>query len=118
MPAKKRPRPRTGVPSARRRPRSLSKATKPGRRRRTRRALAQDCNLELSVTPLAPLTAFTPRGRLLFPEEVASLVFNGRVSPEWCRRTVAPGEKVRMGHSTVAWFEQDVWHWVEDCRGA
>jgi predicted DNA-binding transcriptional regulator AlpA len=31
---------------------------------------------------------------------------------------VAPEKKLRLGHSTVAWFEADVWAWLEAQRVA
>jgi predicted DNA-binding transcriptional regulator AlpA len=58
------------------------------------------------------------RGRLLFPDQVAEEVFSGRKSCWWIRRHVAPEKKLRLGHSTVAWFEADVWAWLEAQRVA
>lgn len=52
------------------------------------------------------------RGRLMTPEQVADLV--GGVSPAWVRRNVP--HKVRLGHSTVRWYELDVQGWLERCR--
>lgn len=69
-------------------------------------------------TAAVPLSAPSPRGRLLFPEQVAASVFHGRVTAEWVRRTVAPEAKIRLGHSTVAWYEADVAAWIESRRGA
>jgi predicted DNA-binding transcriptional regulator AlpA len=46
------------------------------------------------------------------PEQVADLV--GGVSPAWVRRNVP--HKVRLGHSTVRWYELDVQGWLERCR--
>lgn len=63
------------------------------------------------VLPLAPLRAPPARGRLLTAEAVAALI--GGVSPSWVRRTV-PG-KLRLGHSTVRWYEGDVLQWIEAC---
>lgn len=50
------------------------------------------------------------RGRLLNAAQVAAIVFNDTVSPAWVRRTV-PG-KIILGHSTVRWYEFDVYSWV------
>jgi predicted DNA-binding transcriptional regulator AlpA len=51
---------------------------------------------------------------LLTPAEVAAII--GGVSEAWVRRTV-PG-KVRLGHSTVRWFEADMRAWLDGCREA
>jgi predicted DNA-binding transcriptional regulator AlpA len=56
------------------------------------------------------------QGRLLFPDQVAELVFHGRKSSWWIRRHVAPTKKLRLGHSTVAWFEADIWTWLAEQR--
>lgn len=64
--------------------------------------------LEPSVGPLSPPPE---RGRLLTPGEVATMI--GR-SPAWCRRYVP--HKVRLGHSTVKWYELDVRAWLEAQR--
>lgn len=53
------------------------------------------------------------RGRLLTPQDVAAIV--GK-PPEWCRRNVP--HKVRLGHSTVRWWEYDVRAWLEEQRAA
>lgn len=51
------------------------------------------------------------RGRLLKPKEVAEMV--GR-SESWVRRNVP--HKIRLGHSTVKWYELDVLLWLEERR--
>ncbi len=51
------------------------------------------------------------RGRMLSAKQVAADVFNGTVSESWVRRNL-PG-KIRLGHSTVVWWELDVRHWLE-----
>ena len=67
---------------------------------------------------LSLVSAPVPRGRLLFVEDVRREVFNDRVSAWWVRRNVAPAAKIRLGHSTVAWYEEDVWAWVNERKGA
>lgn len=52
------------------------------------------------------------RGRLLFVPDVVTEVFQGRVSAWWVRRNVAPSQKLTLGHSTIAWYEDDVWTWI------
>lgn len=53
------------------------------------------------------------RGRLLTAAQVAEFIFNNTCSPQWVRRTVAPEHKVRLGHSTVRWWENDVLAWLD-----
>lgn len=55
------------------------------------------------------------RGRLLTPEQVAALI-GGEVSESWVRRHVP--HKIRLGHSTCRWYENDVRGWLESRRGA
>jgi predicted DNA-binding transcriptional regulator AlpA len=56
------------------------------------------------------------RGRLLTAKQVADECFARTVSAAWVRRTV--GNKLTLGHSTVRWFEQDVWDWIDAHREA
>jgi predicted DNA-binding transcriptional regulator AlpA len=49
--------------------------------------------------------------RLLKASQVASELFSGTVSATWVKRNV-PG-KLRLGHSTVVWAEQDVRAWLD-----
>lgn len=60
----------------------------------------------------APGIAPPDRGRLLTAAEVAAIV--GNVSEAWVRRTVPC--KLRLGHSTVRWYERDLRRWLEDSR--
>lgn len=55
-----------------------------------------------------------PRGRLLSAEQVATELLGGAVSEAWVRRHLPHG--VRLGHSTVRWFEVDVQAWLEARR--
>lgn len=65
---------------------------------------------------LAPVDATPPpdRGRLLTADQVARECFAGHVKAQWVRRNVRP--KVRLGHSTVLWYEHDVRDWIEEHR--
>lgn len=61
----------------------------------------------------APLLPPPPdRGPLLTAQQVAKIV--GGVSTAWVKRTVPV--KVRLGHSTVRWYESDVRAWLESQR--
>lgn len=51
--------------------------------------------------------------RLMFVQEVVDEVFNGNRSAWWVRKNVAPSRKIRLGHSTCAWYEHDVLDWVD-----
>jgi hypothetical protein len=68
--------------------------------------------LEL-VTPPAP----APRGRLLFVEDVRTEIFRGRKSAWWVRHNLAPDKKLKIGRD-CAWYEHDVYAWLESQRGA
>ena len=52
------------------------------------------------------------RGRLLTPGQVAEVI--GGVSTAWVRRNVP--HKIRLGHSTVRWYEADVHEWLGSRR--
>ena len=54
------------------------------------------------VTPEPPVA----RGRLLTAEQVAAELLQGSVSPSWVRRHMP--HSVRLGHSTVRWWSDDV----------
>jgi len=57
------------------------------------------------------------RGRLLDAGQVAELIGGSKpVSEAWVKRTVPA--KVRLGHSTVRWYELDVLAWLEERREA
>jgi predicted DNA-binding transcriptional regulator AlpA len=59
-----------------------------------------------------------PKGRLLDAREIARDLFGGSVGVEWVKRNVAPDRKLRLGHSTVRWWEHDVLSWIERKRSA
>ena len=52
--------------------------------------------------------------RLMTASEIAEEVFRNHKSPEWVRRNL-PG-KIAIGHSTVMWFEDEAWEWVNSRR--
>lgn len=57
-----------------------------------------------------------PRGPLMRPEEIANdpELFNGTVSAKWVRANVP--NKVKLGHSTVAFYKQDVLAFIASRR--
>jgi len=56
-------------------------------------------------------------GRLLFTNDIRREFFHDRKSLWWVRRNVAPAKKIRLGHSTCAWYEEDVRAWLEGLKG-
>lgn len=58
------------------------------------------------------------RGRLMSAAEIATEIFRGSVTPTWVKRNVAPSRKLRLGHSTVRWYEADVHSWIEQQTAA
>lgn len=54
------------------------------------------------------------RGRLLNAASVSELFFGGEVEPRWVMEHVHP--KVRFGHRTVFFYENDVRAWIESHR--
>lgn len=71
-------------------------------------------DLRLEPADAGPPAPPPPRGRLLTAEQIASELFGGTVSPAWVRRHVP--HKLRLGHSTVRWFEADVLAWLVERR--
>lgn len=69
-----------------------------------------------SIAPPVDLTPPPDRGPLMTPLEVAvdPELFNGKVKPSWVRRNVRP--IVRLGHSTVMLYREDVRRWIEGRR--
>lgn len=55
-----------------------------------------------------------PRGPLMTAEQVAEVCFSGSVKPKWVRENVP--HKVRLGHSTVRWYRDDVLAYIESQR--
>lgn len=70
--------------------------------------------LRLEPPDAGPPAPPPPRGRLLTAEQIAAELFAGTVSPTWVRRRVP--HRLRLGHSTVRWFEADVLAWREAQR--
>ena len=69
----------------------------------------------MTVLPMYPPVEAPPdRGRFLTAAQVAADLLNGAVSAAWVRRRLP--HKVRLGHSTVGWFEGDVKAYLERCR--
>jgi predicted DNA-binding transcriptional regulator AlpA len=66
--------------------------------------------------PATPQDRAAPadRGRLLKAQQVADELFGGTVSASWVRRHVP--NKIRLGHSTVRWYQLDVRAWLESLR--
>ena len=54
------------------------------------------------------------RGRLLDAATVAELCFGGLVQPRWVMEHVTC--KVRIGHRTVFFYENDVRAWIDSHR--
>lgn len=87
--------------------------------RKPTRALrrAAETNAQASEQPLELPAPRRVAGRVLFAEEVREQFFGNGVSAWWVRRNVAPTHKIKLGHSTVGWFEADVVQWINDRRG-
>jgi predicted DNA-binding transcriptional regulator AlpA len=49
----------------------------------------------------------------MLTKTVRSEIFCNAVSEWWVRRNVAPDKRLRLGHSTVAWYEDDVRDWLD-----
>ncbi len=56
-----------------------------------------------------------PRGRLLYVEDVVTEIFRDRKSAWWVRHNVAPDAKIKIGRD-CAWYEQDVYRWIDEQR--
>lgn len=74
--------------------------------------------LEL-VPPAKPLTA--PRGPMLTSQQIVERFFTddaqgALVSDKWVRANV-PG-KIRLSHSKVVWYRDDVLAWIESRKVA
>jgi hypothetical protein len=76
-------------------------------------AAAKQPASNLQLLPSGPPAPPPDRGRLLFPDQVAAELFGNRVNGRWCRRHVAPGDKIRLSKTRVAWWEADVLRWLE-----
>ena len=69
----------------------------------------------LKLTPPARQIPEPPPdyGRLLTAAEIAAECFNGSVSVAWVKKHLRAG-RVRLGHSTVRWYEQPVRAWITE----
>jgi hypothetical protein len=65
--------------------------------------------------PRLPSHPPMPRGRLMDAETVARDVLQGAHSAQWVKRYVP--HKIRLGHRTVRWYEDDVRRYIEELRG-
>jgi hypothetical protein len=54
----------------------------------------------------------------MLTKAVRSEIFCDAVSGWWIRRNVAPTKRIKLGHSTVGWYEQDVREWVDERRAS
>jgi hypothetical protein len=61
--------------------------------------------------------SFFHRGRLMSAKDIALEFFGDARREKWVRRTVAPKRRMRLGHSTVRWYERDVNEWFDNQRG-
>lgn len=54
------------------------------------------------------------RGRLLDADEVWREILHGKLSPQWVKRNVkgADSGRVKLGHSTVLFYEHTVRRWI------
>ncbi len=53
----------------------------------------------------------TDLGRLMTAEEIVAECFNGTVRVSWVKKHLKAG-RVRLGHSTVRWYEKPVREWI------
>lgn len=60
---------------------------------------------------------FLARGRLMSAEMIAVEFFGDKKRSRWVRKSVAPKRRMRLGHSTVRWYERDVLEWLDGQRG-
>ena len=70
------------------------------------------------VLKLTPPTGQIPdpppdHGRLMNAEEVAAELFDGQVTYRWVKTNIHAG-RVRLGYSTVRWFEKPVRAWIAE----
>lgn len=68
----------------------------------------------MRLVPKVPSSIPKPRGPLMSAVDVARECFDGKVSPKWVKEHVP--HKVRLGHSTVLWYRDDVLAFIESQR--
>lgn len=56
--------------------------------------------------------------RLMLTKAVRREIFSDAVSEWWVRRNVAPTKKIKLGHSTVGWYEHDVREWLDERKAS
>lgn len=71
----------------------------------------------MNTPTMAAQVSAGPRGRLLTAQQIATEIFNMPSRERWVRQTVAPAKKIRLGHSSVFWWEQDVLDWINEGCG-
>jgi hypothetical protein len=59
-----------------------------------------------------PLT----RGPMMNAAQIATELYHGQVDPKWVLANVP--HKMKFGHRTVLWYEQDVIAFIESVRAA
>ncbi len=57
-----------------------------------------------------------PRGRMMNAVEIAAELYSGTVDAAWVLENVP--NKMKFGHRTVRWYEQDVLSFIESVRAA
>lgn len=57
-----------------------------------------------------------PRGRMMNAAVIAAEIYEGQVSAKWVLANVP--NKMKFGHRTVLWYEQDVIAFIESVRAA
>lgn len=62
----------------------------------------------MNTPTIAARASAGPRGRLLNAQQIATEIFNTPSRERWVKQTVAPAKKIKLGHSSVFWWEQDV----------
>lgn len=60
--------------------------------------------------------SFKDRGPLLNARQIRQQIFAGSRTERWIRKNVAPSKRIRLGHSTLLWYERDVFVWVDEAR--
>ncbi len=72
----------------------------------------------MTVLKMAPREDTVPEpppdlGRLMTAEEVVAKCFNDTVTVSWVKKHLKAG-RVRLGHSTVRWYEKPVRAWITE----
>jgi hypothetical protein len=75
------------------------------------RAIQDDSTSGEGALVASCVTSPLPGGRLLRAKDIWVQFLDGQLSEWWVRKTVAPEKKIKLGHSTVMWYESDVIAW-------